>query len=624
MKFLLYEKIFNLEKRTLMNKFAPLNFQYSFEVKSIIEKIGFFLSVIILGSCANMAQGPSGGYMDTIPPRMVKCVPQPNATNVSNNKIEVYFDEYIQLNNAQQEIMISPTQENQFSVKGIGKKVLLELNDSLLPNTTYTIDFGKTVKDFREGNPYEDFVFSFSTGGEIDTLSFSGFVLDANTLLPQKGMLVGVYASASDTNFTTRRVERVALTHEDGSFVLHNLKPQAYELVAIADQNGNKYFDVPNEKIAFAHGLVTPSVERVAVADAADSTKVGYKNRFVPDSLVLFSFEEETRQQFFEKADRPKRNYVSFKFKNVEKVEPEIKLLNVSRRDWGLPEGSLTKDTFSFWLKDTLLSKMDTLRFAIKFQKYDSTSSLVSSYDTLDLISKTEKSRRRKKTQEHISYLSIASSSNPVGINENFQFTWESPVVDFTSEKAHVQVLVDTVWTDIGSKVIPADDVYTNNRKFQVDFKMEPEKKYRILIDSASVHDIYGNFNDKINLSTRIRSKEEYSDFSIKLKNYPKSAIVELLQGKNVKRYAEVDENGVAKLQNVLPGEYVVRLVSDLDGNKQWTTGNFKQKRQPEAVYYYEKKIKLKANWDFDEDWDVGATSVIEQSKQQSLMSNKK
>ena len=239
-----------MEKTSRLDIFADEIYTKQ-EVKRIIiytlAVIGIVLSV---QSCANMAQGPTGGYRDTVPPSVTESNPRMNAIRQKGNKIEIYFDEYISLSNASRSLMVSPTQTRPFIAKGIGKKVSVELRDSLIPNTTYTFDFGNSIVDYNESNPIKDFHFSFSTGESLDTMSVSGTVLDAHDLTPVKDVFVGVYSDLEDSAFTSGKLERIAMTDADGHFVLYNLAAKPYRIYALKDINNNKYFDQRTEAVA--------------------------------------------------------------------------------------------------------------------------------------------------------------------------------------------------------------------------------------------------------------------------------------------------------------------------------------------------------------------------------------
>jgi len=200
-----------------------------------------------------MAQGPTGGAKDITPPKFVRSTPPPNAVNFQKNRIEIEFDEYIILDNPSKNLVVSPTQSIFPIAKGIGRRVTVELRDSLLENTTYTFDFGNSIVDNNERNPLVDFVFSFSTGPTIDTLMISGTVLNAENLAPVSDVYVGVYSDLEDSVFTSRKMERITRTNSKGGFIFRNLAEKPYWVFALEDLNGNFFFD---QKTEFLHRFI--------------------------------------------------------------------------------------------------------------------------------------------------------------------------------------------------------------------------------------------------------------------------------------------------------------------------------------------------------------------------------
>ena len=206
---------------------------------------------LMLFSCANMSR-PSGGPKDETPPRYIKSRPMPNSCNINDKRIEIEFDEIIQVDKPSEKVIISPPQINMPKIQAQGKKVRIELQDSLLPNTTYTMDFSDAIVDNNEKNPLKGFSLSFSTGPSLDSLQISGILLNAENLEPITGMLVGAYSNLDDTAFTTLPMERVSSSDALGHFTIRNLKANCpYRIFALKDGNRNYRFDAPTEDIAF-------------------------------------------------------------------------------------------------------------------------------------------------------------------------------------------------------------------------------------------------------------------------------------------------------------------------------------------------------------------------------------
>lgn len=589
--------------------------------------IPFATLAIFAQSCANMASGPTGGLKDSIPPVCLESNPKYGAVNVKGNKVSLYFDEYITLSNPSKNVIVSPTQDVPPVVKGVGRKVSVEFKDSLLPNTTYTIDFGKSIVDNNESNPLGDYSFCFSTGSSLDSMSISGTVLNAQTLQPVKEAYVGVYSNLSDTIFSKEKMERVAMTDADGKFTMRNLAAKSYRLYALTDANNNRYFDLPTEALAFQKETIVPAMSERAVVDTFynDSMQISrienrVERRFYPDSIVLLMFNEEVKQQLFVKQDRPMPDKVVLYFKNYNKLMPELKPLNFKAEDWAVVEPSVTMDTITYWVKDTVLAKMDTLLYAMNYQKYDSAGVLVPALDTLPLafFDKTKKSRRRKKAEEK-QFLEVENFTSVLEWNADAVLYWSRPVVSFGKEQIKLQEKQDSLWNDINVTVEPKAG--SGNRGFVIKANVDPEKRYRMIIDSASVTSINGLHNDSISWPLRRRSDDDYVKLVVHTKNAPANAIAEATVRNNVKYSVKLNEKGDAVFEKITPSDYVIRLYEDRNGDGKWTTGKFDEQRLPEPVYYFNKTISLKAGWDQEEDWDVTELPLPQQAPKKAKKS---
>jgi len=202
---------------------------------------------------------PTGGPYDVDPPKMRRATPSFNALNVTPERIEIEFDENIKIKSPTEKVIITPPQKNMPVIRSVGKKAIVELKDELLPNTTYTIDFTDAIADNNEENPIENFVYSFSTGDQLDTLSISGKVLNAQDLEPVTGTYVGIHTNFDDTVFTRVPFERISRTDSRGNFTVRGMAAGKYKVFALADLNRDYKYDNPQEAIAFLDSIVTPS-----------------------------------------------------------------------------------------------------------------------------------------------------------------------------------------------------------------------------------------------------------------------------------------------------------------------------------------------------------------------------
>lgn len=377
-----------------------------------ISIIGALASMV--GACASIGR-PEGGPRDTVPPEYVRSNPAPGSTGISRPRVDIFFNENVKLEDIANKLVISPAQKQNPAVSANGRKVTVELRDSLIPNTTYTLDFADAVRDLNEGNILDGFAMDFATGDFLDSLRISGMVFDARTLEPAQGMVVGVYSNLSDTAVTTLPLERVAKTNQYGQFTIRNLKPGTYNIFAIDDRNRDWHWD-RSENIAFSTTTVTPSVEAVEVADtlsAADGTDsivVRTAWRYLPDDLLLTWFNENYRPQYLREYERTDRKRATFKFGTVNDSLPEITVINGARAGMQLADLSVIEtrqglDSIVYWMRDTVLMKEDSLLVAMRYQKTDTLSQLVWTTDTLKLFvrgatKQAEKEQAKAKEKE--------------------------------------------------------------------------------------------------------------------------------------------------------------------------------------------------------------------------------
>ena len=252
-------------------------------------------AVLALIGCANRGIGPQGGPQDTVPPIPLRSIPENGALEFKDRKIEVRFNEYLQLDNISQNLIMSPPQQRTPEVKARGKNLVVQLSDSLQENTTYTLDFGNAVCDFTEKNPLPNYLFAFSTGPVIDTLEIRGRVYDAETLNPVQGITVGIQSNLDDSAFTTLPFDRIARSDTVGAFRISNMKEGAYRLYAVEDISRDYRLTI-GEPLAFADSLVTPEVHPHLVTDSLGN-----------DSIIGYDYGPADLQLWFRSSSPPRR-----------------------------------------------------------------------------------------------------------------------------------------------------------------------------------------------------------------------------------------------------------------------------------------------------------------------------
>lgn len=591
------------------------------------------IALSLLAACASIGR-PEGGPRDETPPVMMSCNPAPGATNVKNNKIVLTFDENVQLEDPSNKIVISPAQTQAPGISSGGKRVTIELRDTLIPDATYTIDFADAVKDLNEGNILDGLAIDFATGDVVDSLRISGIVLEARTLEPAQGMLVGVYSNLADSAITTLKFERIAKTNQLGQFTVRNLKPGSYRLYAVNDMNRDLHWD-RSEDVAFMSELVVPSTEPSEVADTflavdgTDSIATRPSTHFLPDDILLTWFNEGYKAQYLTDYKRPERNKITFNFGAPSDTFPIVTIANGSLegsplQDHAVLDYSLTRDSLVYWLTDSQVIKMDTLLLSATYLKTDTLEQLSWTTDTLKFNFRSPKPKKEKKekkkddenadsiSEPELTFLTFNPlSSGSQDVNMPLLFTSSQPLDTLLQDAVKLTMLEDTVWEVITPPVFYRP-VQGNSLLWQADYTWEPGYKYKLTIDSAAVQGVYNQWNEPVNYEFSVKPLEEYSSLTFTLSGLPDStaAIVELLssQDQPVATAPVTDSKATFNFMN--PGTYYARLYIDTDSSGTYTTGNIASRLQPEDVYYYPKKINLKKNWDVEQPWNVNELPV--------------
>ena len=592
-------------------------------------------------SCASMGR-PDGGPYDELPPKFMGSTPTLHAVNAKNKKIELRFDEFIKLEKPSEKVVVSPPQMEQPEIKVVGKNVVVELLDTLKDATTYTIDFSDAIVDNNEGNPMGNFSYSFSTGASIDTMEVSGTVLNAADLEPIKGILVGLHQNLNDSAFSRLPFDRVSRTDSRGRFTIRGIAPGKYRIYALMDGNQNYLFDSKTETVAFSDSLVVPSFMMATRQDTLwkdtlniDTIKtVGY-TRFMPDDIILRAFKEENTRQYLARSQRDAENHFILKFSAKADSLPVLKGLNFNSEDAFVIEANEGNDSICYWIKDSLVYQMDTLAVQMDYLCTDTLNQLVPKTDTLYLANKLTKEQRdrlkkeeqekkekerkkREKKGETIKpdptpFLKMnVDAPSSFDVNRNMVLAFEEPLARIDTSSIHVNVKVDTLWVETPFLLV-ADSVVP--RKYEILADWQPEKEYQLLIDSAAITGLYGLHTKEVKQEVKVKKLDEYGTLLFNIRGIGEKGIVELLDNSGkVLRSQPVTSEGTADFYYLSPNtKYYVRLLNDRNGNGKWDTGNVENHVQPEEVYYFPKVWDMKANFQFEETWDIHATPVDQQ-----------
>lgn len=602
-------------------------------MKSFFRRLGVAAVIgAALYSCASIGRLEGGPY-DEDPPRFVSASPKPGALHNTKKKIAIEFDEYITLEKPNEKIVISPPQVQQPEIKASSKRVLVSLQDTLKKNVTYTIDFGDAIQDNNEGNPLESFTYTFSTGAVLDTMVISGTLLNAENLEPVKGMLVGLHANLADSAFTALPFDRVGLTDSRGRFSIRGVAAGQYRIYALQDADQNYYYSQPTEAIAFNDSLVIPSSEirlrhDTVWVDSLTIDTIIDRNytHYLPDDVMLRCFKEKRFSQRLARSERLTPKEFSLYFTAPADSLPVLKGLNFDEKDAFVIEQTTGRnDTLHYWIKDSLIYQIDTLKMSLSYLYTDSLKQLVPRTDTLKLVSKQrpksekelekerkerekelEKKRKRgDKDTIQVNFLPVdVYAPSPMDIYDYITLTFQEPLSSINDTAIHLRQQVDSLWTDLPFELVK-DSLDQKIYNVLPGKDWEFDGSYSFEVDSMAFHGLYGLFTDKIKKDFKVKKQEDYGAIFFNVSGADSLAFVDLLdeQDKVVRSVPVVD--GKADFYFLNPGKYGARLINDRNGDGVWTEGDYAAKRQPEEVFYYWQVIELKANFELTQTWNV-------------------
>jgi hypothetical protein len=611
------------------------------------------LSFMIL-QCANPVM-PTGGERDIEPPRVVASDPPNFSTNFNGKSISLTFNEFVSLKGIQQQLLISPPLEEKPEFRLRGRTLQIRFDEELKPETTYSMYFGDAIVDLTEGNPLTDFSFVFSTGPLLDSMSMSGNMRFAFDLKPPEDAFVLLYMIDNDTIELDSlpylvKPYYVARADKEGDFRFNNLRNQQFKIFGLTDRNSNFIYDMAGEAIAFLDSLVTPAyfspladsvllagsftmsdtarlpTDTISVADnifvadtisvpdttaAADSV---YLDTALLDSL-RFEMEQERRlekayynlrlfnevdsTQRLLRAELAKSGLLQFSFRFPAKAVSVEPLKAVPDTLGLLKQYSKQADTLYWYFRQDVL---DSLSVVVQFD------TLIN--DTLHLSLKPRQSvglsrREQRDEAEKPSFLNFTTNAKNrrLEVERDLIFSFDYPVVHMhLRDSTRFTTSEDTTYNSIS--FVAEDSI---GLRYRLQYKFEPEGTYGIYIPDSSFYGLNGSWNDTIDLSIRVPAFSDYGNLFVELTIPPNEVfIIQLLNSQgNVLREQLVSSSGPLSFTNLQAGKYGLKAIQDTNRNGRWDTGDYLKGIQPERVFVFQKEIEVRANWDFEEDWEI-------------------
>lgn len=608
--------------------------------------LGF--GIMLLNFCANPMM-PSGGPKDVAPPEVLVAEPANGSVNFRETKIRLYFNEFVKLNNPNEEVFISPPIKEMPDFKVRGKSVIITFEEPLEDSTTYTIFMGEAIQDITEANPLPFYSYVFSTGSRLDSLSLIGDVYNAFTLKPEPDVLVMLYKDNNDTlpfDSLPHYVKPIyaAKTRGDGTFYLNNLRYGDFKMFALKDADKSMIYEQPNEMIAFLDTLINPYY---IIPDKQDSLVLDTM-LIISDSIFMdeedssyyFQFESDTLIAYGDSIymDLPYDTWTDVVFNPQDTVTPDTteypfyslalfdeidsvqritdaKLYNTQQLrfifkypvkdlkiwtldstvsdDWYIPVWGKNKDTLDYWITDII---SDSMTFVVK----EDTSIL----DTLELPLREVRQKRRRKNQDTTEFVRYFYNARGGKFDyfRNFAITFNYPLINY--DFSNVTLISDK---DTGLAVVtPLDTgVY---RKFRIEGNWKPEKKYSIIMPDSIMTDIRHFSNDSIFIRFEVRPLDVYGLLKLNLIKHDSlnPYILQLLDDKeNILREETILKSQLVEYEHLEAGNYFIKVIVDRNRNGRWDTGDYIKNLQPEEVFYFPGQINVRANWEIEEEWDI-------------------
>lgn len=599
------------------------------EIKQHIYRYLIVLSVTV-ASCAQVGS-PTGGPRDVTPPSLTVSTPAISSTAFSGDEVIISFNEYIQLRDVYNEMLISPPLAERPVITARNRDVSVLFGEPLLPNTTYTINFGGAITDLNEGNALNNFEFVFSTGSTIDTLALTGTAFSAFDGKPpaeKEKVYILLYENLNDSAPFLELPRYIGKVDTKGSFTVNNIHEGVYMPVVVRDTDGDILYDPVIDDIGFSDSLVTISAQTaVPLTVVTDTT--GTAAGGVPKTKILHAantsllyFKELPSRVFVDNKSRPSPERLFITFSRPPYDSLSFSPLNFTPSgQWYAAEYSQSADTVTLWLTDNELIDNEDLQVEISYTTVDSTGNFSITKDSASFVSRAAVapvSRRQAEAADTTgtaapsetlagSVLSLSSSTGggrPIDLDAAIRLKAARPVSSVIDTLFVLEQVRDSLKTARDFTISREDSV---SGLLSIHSKWQPAAQYSLTVLPGAVTDIYGTVNDTVKLQFRTRDAEEYGNIKINLQSDSVPLIVQLLNDKGlVVKEVSLMAPGTASFNYMMPGNYNLKAVYDTNGNGKWDTGNYLKKIMPEKVDFYDKPVSVRANWDYDYSWQTG------------------
>lgn len=597
-------------------------------MKNFVQFLLIILPAVLILSCANRAEGPTGGAKDSIPPVVVRSTPLNGSINYKKKEIQVYFNENITVDKVAENVVISPPQTVQPVIRGNARVLTVAFQDELIDSTTYSIIFGDAIVDLNEKNILKNYTFSFATGPEIDTLKIAGRLFDARNLDPLPGIIVGIHSNLEDSALLKQQFLRIGKTNDKGEFTVMNIKAGRYKLYALKDNNRDMMYQT-GEAVAFHDSIHIPEVNFTEIIDTiwTDSVQVDTiitrrTIQYKPNDLVLKLFTESKKRQYLLKSERPDPRWFNLIFNDRQDSLPVVRPLNFIAETPFLLQKNSQLDSLTYWIPDSTIYQLDTIKLEVSYKKTDSIYQLVQSTDTLQLTVRRQRSQTRGAAAVVVGPLQFKSNlSSEFELYNKAILNFDEPVKSIDTALVSISEKVDTILHPIAFKWVALDSI---GLRYQLDLPLKSGSSYEFTADSAAFKTIYGKVNLLTKRNFKIKLPEDYAVFSVVLENPDTLAVLEIISPQELVLYTQKAKGKEVKFEYLKPGDYFLRMYIDRNNNGQWDPGSIDSRTQPEEVFYFSKKLTLKANWELEENWNHLDPGWVNRKPEELIKTGKK
>lgn len=549
----------------------------------------FVILMLLLAGCAKIVT-PVGGPKDTTPPKVVKEAPANSSTQFRSKSIKITFNEFVVLNNPSKTVIVSPPLNQNPELEIVGKSVVIKLPDTLRSNTTYSIVLAETIKDYTEGNPLSIYTYSFSTGDHIDSFMIKGEIKDALTLNDAKDVYVFLYERDIDSLPYSVRPTYLTKSKSNGEFVFNNIKPGKYKLFALNDINSNLIYDLPNESIAFSDTLVEAYV---SIQDSTSENKNLSRRGGTEDAnlLKLALFTERDSNQVLQKYINTTENIYIFPYKTDFSSFSARFLGGQELKYFQVISQSL--DSVYWYLKEPIT---DTALYEFTVDQHHIDTIKISPFKK----SKQGGANRGRKTNDKVSLkVNVTDKEN---IFKPLTLHFSYPVKPCTFDIRICKLLRSGNDTIVKTYTLP--DTFLLS--FPIDYPFEEKLPYSIFIRDSVFYGYNGTTNDSINVRFTTKTEKDYGNLQINysIGDHSCQYLVYLLNNKGgVLQQDIISRERTINYNHLEPGNYKIRVVKDRNNNGRWDTGNYREKIQPEEIFFFDKPINIRGYWDIEEDF---------------------